>query len=258
MPRNSWPRNWRAPPPSFVESPVAHFVLTKDLTSERGRSDSEFPEQRTTNEHQSVNGFNATFGCATSDFSEGHVFQETPRTGAVMSVKVGAPKTYVGLLALHNKEMARLESIKHADTVLLRKYLHWFMVQGVQHTEKPKTIAEFIEHDETFREACSLEGFSVSISALNASWALAVSELALTTTTVYTPQSFFGQGGGGGRGGSGRGSRGGRGCASFQGGRGGFQGGGRNKNPPSGNPMGAICRDFERGSCTRFNCKFKH
>jgi hypothetical protein len=109
MPRNSWPRNWRAPPPSFVESPVAHFVLTKDLTSERGRSDSEFPEQRTTNEHQSVNGFNATFGCATTDFGEGRVLQENPRTGAVMSVKVGAPKTYVGLLSLYNKEMSRLE-----------------------------------------------------------------------------------------------------------------------------------------------------
>jgi hypothetical protein len=49
-------------------------------------------------------GFNATFGCATTEFTEGRVFQENPRTGAVMSVRVGAPKTQVGLLKLYNME----------------------------------------------------------------------------------------------------------------------------------------------------------
>jgi hypothetical protein len=86
-----------------------------------------------------VNWFNATFGCATTDFTEGRVFQENPRMGAVMSVQVGAPKTYVGLLALYNKEMAHLESIEdgpHPDTIPLRKYLHWFMVQTVTRANK--------------------------------------------------------------------------------------------------------------------------
>jgi hypothetical protein len=117
-----------------------------------------------------VNGFNATFGCATTDFREGRVIQDL-RTGVVMSIKVGAPKTYVGLLSLYNKEMARLESVKgefgeaHPDTILLRKYLFWFMVEGVKHALKPEVITKFIEHDEKFREQCSLDGFSVDISA---------------------------------------------------------------------------------------------
>jgi hypothetical protein len=92
-------------------------------------------------------GFNATFGCATTDFTEGRIFQENPRTSAVMSVKVGAPKTQVGLLKLYNTEMARLESIDHEDRIPLRKYLHWFMIQVVQYFDQPGTIAKFIEHD---------------------------------------------------------------------------------------------------------------
>jgi hypothetical protein len=92
----------------------------------------------------------------------------------------------------------------------------------------------------------------VRISALNASWALAVSELALTSTPVRTPQGFFGQGGGGGRGGGGGGvGRGGRG--SRHGGRGGHQGRG-------GYQQGflPVCNDFLKGKCNRPVCKLKH
>ena len=64
-----------------------------------------------------------------------------------MSVKVGAPKTQVGLLTLYNTETARLESIDHEDRIPLRKDLHWFMIQVVQYTDQPGTIAKFIEHD---------------------------------------------------------------------------------------------------------------
>jgi hypothetical protein len=79
----------------------------------------------------------------------------------------------------------------------------------------------------------------VCIGTLNASWALALSDLALTTITVHTPRGFFGQDGGGGHGGGGGGGRGGRG--GRHGGGGGHQGGGGNRNPPA-NP--SVCRDF--------------
>jgi hypothetical protein len=134
----------------------------------------------------------------------------------------------------------------------LRKYLFWFMIEGVKHTQKPDVVAKFIEHDERFREQCSLDGFSVDIGTLNASWALALSELALTAT-VHSHQGPFGQGGGRGRGGGGgvphgrvnfqggHGNfQGGResaqsGRGGSQGGRGGYQGGGGNKKPGGGN-----------------------
>jgi hypothetical protein len=38
-------------------------------------------------------------------------FEEDPRTGAVMAVKVGAPKTQIGLLNLYHTEASRLESV---------------------------------------------------------------------------------------------------------------------------------------------------
>jgi hypothetical protein len=211
-----------------------------------------------------VDGFNPTFGCATADFGEARVLQENPKTGAVVSVKVGLPKNYLGLLHLYNKEAVRLDATKnelgesHPHAALLRKYLFWFMIEGVKHTQKPDVVAKFIEHDERFREQCSLDGFSVDIGTLNASWALALSELALTAT-VHSHQGPFGQGGGRARGG-GRGSfQGGRGPQSgrggSQGGRGGYQGGGGNKKPGGGN---LPCHDFARGACNRSNCKFKH
>jgi hypothetical protein len=55
-------------------------------------------------------GFNMTFGCATTDYREARILQENKRTGGIMSVAVGAPKTYVGLLSLYNKEIVRLEN----------------------------------------------------------------------------------------------------------------------------------------------------
>ena len=185
-----------------------------------------------------------------------------------MSVKVGAPKNYLGLLHLYNKEAVRLDATKnelgesHPHAALLRKYLFWFMIEGVKHTQKPDVVAKFIEHDERFREQCSLDGFSVDIGALNASWALAMSELALTTT-VHSRQGSFGQGGSRGRG---TGSGGTRGRGSFQsahgnlqGGRGGFQGGrGGYQSGRGGNTTGLPCLDFAKGTCNRSNCKFKH
>jgi hypothetical protein len=50
------------------------------------------------------------------------------------------------------------------------------MTQVVHYTNHPDIITKFMEHDQTFRENCALDGFSVCISALNASWALALSE----------------------------------------------------------------------------------
>ena len=190
-----------------------------------------------------------------------------------MSVAVGAPKTYVGLLSLYNKEIMRLENapdvngIPHPDLSLLRKYVFWFTIEGVKHTQAgcdPKIAAKFLEHDQQFRERCSLAGvFSVDIGTLNASWALALSELTLTSiTSARANQGTYRQGGGWGtprnqdnfhgHQGNFQGNRG-----TPQGGRGGFQGGrGGGGNKGKGPP----CIDFAKGSCNRppGTCKFRH
>ena len=229
-------------------------------------------------EHQQasgVDGFNATFGCATTDFGEARILQENPISGAVRSVKVGAPKDYMGLLSLYNREATRLDNIRnkygesHPHAALLREYLMWFMMEGVKYSLQPHIVAKFLEHDERFRERCSTEGFSVNIGTLNASWALAISELALTTI-AHTHQAPFGQDAGRGRGGGG----GGRGRGSYQSAQGSFQGG--RGNPKSGRASSqfnqggnqsrgglkqsdeVLCHDFARGNCKRTNCKFKH
>jgi hypothetical protein len=219
-------------------------------------------------------GFNMTFGCATTDYREARVLQENPRTGTVMSITVGAPKTYAGLLSLYNKDIDRLESIKvengdpHPDLSLLRKYIFWFTIEGVKHTQAggdPKIASKFLEHDQQFREHCNLAGkFSVDISALNAIWALALSKLALTSTLTSSRayQGSFGQGGSN-RGGGGGGWGAARGrynfhgdCRNFQGnrgtphgGRGGFQGG-RGGRGGRGTPS-VFCHDFAAGACNR-------
>jgi len=245
--------------PPFVRE-VTHRTLRADQGLDQRASAFGQGVSRAANHQQAsgVDGFNATFGCATADFGEARVLQENPKTGAVVSVKVGLPKNYLGLLHLYNKEAVRLDATKnelgesHPHAALLRKYLFWFMIEGVKHTQKPDVVAKFIEHDERFREQCSLDGFSADIGTLNASWALALSELALTAT-VHSHQGPFGQGGGRGRGGGGgvphgrvnfqggHGNfQGGResaqsGRGGSQGGRGGYQGGGGNKKPGGGN-----------------------
>jgi len=245
--------------PSFVAD-VTHRSLRGDQGLDQRANAFGRGLSRPATHHQASGdpGFNALFGCATADFSEARVFQENPRTGAIMAVKVGAPKTSVGLLKLYNAEQNRLESIGHEHVKSLRKLLHWIMMQLVHYSDQPEAIVKFIEHDQTFRENCVLEGFSVCISSLNASWALALTELALTTTPVRATQRFFDSGGGGNRGGGGGGGRGARGDrGARQGGRGGYHGGG-GRNPPPGNAAAVPCRDFARGNCTRPVCKFKH
>jgi hypothetical protein len=63
-----------------------------------------------------------------------------------MAVKVGPPKTQMGLLKLYNTEMSRIESMfrlesnlarQHSDVSALRKYLHWFMIQLVTYSWSP-------------------------------------------------------------------------------------------------------------------------
>ena len=255
--------------PPFVRE-VTHRTLRADRGLDQRASAFGQGVSRPANHQQASggNGFNATFGCATTDFGEARVLQENLITGALRSVKVGAPKNYAGLLTLYNKEATRLDSIKdefgepHPHAALLRKYLFWFMIEGVKHSQKPEVVSKFMEHDERFREQCSLDGFKVEIGALNASWALAMSELALTTT-VHSRQGSFGQGGSRARGGVGGGPRGRGGFqgghGSFHGGRGASQGGrGGYQNGGGGNPTSPICRDFAKGTCNRSNCKFKH
>jgi hypothetical protein len=108
--------------PTYVRG-VTHRSLRGDQGLDQRASAFGRGLSRPAAHHQAsgVPGFNTTFGCATTDLTEGRVFQENPKTGAVMSVKVGAPKTQVGLLALYNKEMARLESTEHEDRISLRK-----------------------------------------------------------------------------------------------------------------------------------------
>jgi hypothetical protein len=271
-----------ASPPPFVRQ-VTNHTLRADRALDQRASAFGLGSHRPANHLQASgdNGFNMTFGCATTDYGEARVLQENPRTGNITSVAVGAPKTYAGLLSLYEKETNRLESVDvngapHPDLSLLRKYIFWFTIEGVKHTQaggNPKIVSKFLEHDQQFREKCNLAGkLSVDISALNASWALALSELALNpahTTPARTYHGSFGQGGsnrGGGASGWGaprtrdnfhgdRGSfqgnrgtpHGGRG--SFQGGRGGR--GGRGNSTP-------VCHDFAVGSCNRNNCKYKH
>ena len=261
--------------PPFVQN-VTHRTLRADRELDQrasafGRGLAQPAEHQ---QASGMDGFNATFGCATTDFGEARILQENPKTGAVRSVKVGAAKDYMGLLHLYNKEATRLEIIRnesgesHPHAALLRKYLLWFMMEGVKYAHKPEIVAKFLEHDERFREQCSLYGFSVDIGTLNASWALALSELALTTTT-FSHQGYFGQGAGRGRGGGGGGRGRGRSQGSFQGGRGNSQYGGANSRGSQGSyqsgagskkPYGNdnLCHDFARGSCKRPNCKFKH
>ena len=250
--------------PPFVRE-VTHRTLRADRGLDQRASAFGQGVSRPANHQQASggNGFNATFGCATTDFGEARVLQENLITGALRSVKVGAPKNYAGLLTLYNKEATRLDSIKdefgepHPHAALLRKYLFWFMIEGVKHSQKPEVVSKFMEHDERFREQCSLDGFKVEIGALNASWALAMSELTLTTS-VHPRQGSFGQGGSRDRGGGG----GPRGRGSFQGGRGSFHGGrGASQGGRGGlhsGPTDFLCRDFANGSCKRTHCKFKH
>jgi hypothetical protein len=90
--------------PSFVAG-VTHPSLRGDQGLDQRVNAFARGLSRPATHHQASGdpGFNATFGHATTDFSEGRVFQENPRTGAVMSVRVGrAPKTQVGLLKLYN------------------------------------------------------------------------------------------------------------------------------------------------------------
>jgi hypothetical protein len=132
--------------PPFVRE-VTHRTLRADQGLNQRASALGLGVFRAANHKQAsgVNGFNTSFGCATTDFGEARVLQENLKTGSVMSIKVGAPKKYVGLLHLYNKEMAWLESVKnefgeavgHPDGILLRKNLFWFMVEGVKHTQKP-------------------------------------------------------------------------------------------------------------------------
>ena len=143
--------------PPFVRE-VTHRTLRADRGLDQRASAFGQGVSRPANHQQASggNGFNATFGCATTDFGEARVLQENLKTGAVVSVKVGAPKNYVGLLHLYNKEATRLDSIKnelgevHPDAALLRKYLFWFIIEGVKHTQKPEVVSKFIEHDERF------------------------------------------------------------------------------------------------------------
>ena len=268
-----------ASPPPFVRQ-VTNNTLRADQALDQHASTFGLGSHRPANHLQASgdNGFNMTFGCATTDYGEARVLQENPRTGNITSVTVGAPKTYAGLLSLYEKETNRLESVDvngapHPDLSLLRKYVFWFTIEGVKHTQaggNPRIVAKFLEHDQQFREKCNLAGkLSVDISALNASWALALSELALNpahTTPARTYHGSFGQGGSGGSGGWGAP----RTRDNFRGDRGAFQG---NRGTPHGGrggphggrggrggrgPSAPKCHDFAAGACNRSTCKYKH
>ena len=268
-----------ASPPPFVRQ-VTNNTLRADQALDQRANAFGLGSHRPANHLQATgdNGFNVTFGCATTDYGEARVLQENPRTGTITSVAVGAPKTYAGLLSLYEKETNRLESVEvngapHPDLSLLRKYVFWFTIEGVKHTQaggNPRIVAKFLEHDQQFREKCNLAGkFSVDISALNASWALALSELALNPTHTTPARAYhgsFGQGGSGGGGGWGaprardnfRGDRG-----AFHGNRGTSHGGrggphgGRGGRGGRG-PAAPMCLDFAAGTCNRSTCKYKH
>jgi hypothetical protein len=60
----------------------------------------------------SLQGFKPTFNGRTHDISEARVLQEDVVTGAMYSIKVGAPKTQLGLLQMYNDELDRLVGIR--------------------------------------------------------------------------------------------------------------------------------------------------
>ena len=190
-------------------------------------------------------GFNSTFGCGRYDFSEARVFQEDPRTGTVVAVRVGQKRTHEGLVIMYNKECSRLSRIGHPDAEVLRDYLTWLMSKIVRHASSPDLMSKLIALDMEWREGVGREGVVVFIRPdLDSAWSVILSEAALASVgraTQHHPGGHGGRGGGGPRGGNGR------------------HRGARNQGraPPPG--VKPACRDFARGACSRgAACRFAH
>ena len=244
--------------PDFMKNVTPRNLRDDPALDERARAFSQGLRQPANHRQASGDlGFDPKLGCPSTDFQEARVLQEDPITRHVISVKVGAPKTAIGLLKLYTKQLNRLAKTGHIQLEDLRFYVNWMMEVLVEHRENDAAVEAFFDHDKETRENWLMEGFFFNVGHLNASWSKTLSTLALTTATTNTNPYQRGQKVGGGRGGGGGG--GGRGNANrVARGRAPARGNGRVGNQGRGGGGNAPCHDFLAGKCTRQVCKFKH
>jgi uncharacterized membrane protein YgcG len=214
-----------------------------------------------THQQASGRGFNAFLNCPDSNFEERVVFSQG-MNGTMKATTVGADKSTLGLTKLYNKEASRLEYARHADGPRLRLYITFFLIQVVHYAKNPEATKALLEHDRVLRETWAEDGFVVNLSELNASWALALTNLAISAQANLVPapanHGHHGRGGGGGGGGrAGRNCQGGGG-GGRHGGGGGRHGGGHHGGGGGRHGGMPVCRDFLNGKCERANCRFKH
>lgn len=237
------------PPPTYVTGVTAAALAADPALV--GRADAvrggETVPLRGRFAHQTASGsgFDSMFGCGTYDFGEARVFQECPRTRAVISVPVGQKRSHEGLVLMYNDEYDRLFRAGHPHAAVLRSYITWLMTKIVRHAASPDLMTKLIAFDTAWRQKVGRDGLSFEEPLLNSEWGLVMCEAAHASAgrAAYpTPGGHGGRGGGGGhRGGYGR------------------QRGARNpgRAPPPG--IKPACRDFTRGNCARgAACRFGH